>query len=71
MVYQKAFKVAAQDRIRTRQAAWEHGLDIQYARTDPRKYSFALRAVDKWNNLPQDVKASQNGQVFKQRLKRM
>jgi hypothetical protein len=56
------------DRIRTRQAA---GPGIQYARTDPRKYSFAVRAVEKWNNLPEDVKASQNGEVFKKKLKKM
>jgi ribonuclease P/MRP protein subunit RPP40 len=63
--------LAAQDRIRTRQAAGEHGLGIQYARTDPRKYSFAVRTVEKWNNLPEDIKTSQNGEVFKQKLKKM
>jgi len=63
--------LAAQDGIRTRQAAGEHGLGIQYARTDPRKYSFAVRTVEKWNNLPEDIKTSQNGEVFKQKLKKM
>jgi hypothetical protein len=38
--------LATQDRIRARQAAGEHGLGIQYARTDPRKFSFAVRAVE-------------------------
>jgi len=63
--------LAAQDGIRTRQAAGEHGLGIQYARTDPRKYSFAVRTVEKWNNLPEEIKTSQNGEVFKQKLKKM
>jgi hypothetical protein len=36
---------AAQDRARTRQAAGEHGLSVQFARTDPRKYSFAVLTV--------------------------
>ncbi len=63
--------LAAQDRIRTRQAAGEHGLGIQYARTDSRKYSFAVRTVEKWNNLPEDIKTSQNGEVFKQKLRKM
>jgi hypothetical protein len=30
---------SAQNRARTRQAAGEHGLSVQYAWTDPRKYS--------------------------------
>ncbi len=38
----------AQDRARTRQAAGEHGLSVQFARTDPRKYSFAVRTVQNW-----------------------
>jgi ribonuclease P/MRP protein subunit RPP40 len=63
--------LAVQDRIRTRQAAGEHGLGIQYARTDPRKYSFAVRTVEKWNNLPEDVKTSKNEEVFKQKMKKM
>jgi hypothetical protein len=63
--------LAAQDRIRTRQAAGDHGLGIQYARTDPRKYSFAVRTVEKWNNLLEDIKTSQKEEVFKQKLKKM
>ncbi len=30
-------------RTKTRQAAEEHGLSVQFSRTDPRKYSFAVR----------------------------
>jgi hypothetical protein len=60
---------AAQDRARTRQAAGEHGLSVQFARTDPRKYSFAVRTVENWNKLPEEVKTSRNGEVFKNKLK--
>ncbi len=35
-----------QNGARTRQAAGGHGLTIQYARTDPCKYSFAVRTVE-------------------------
>ncbi len=33
-----------QGRARRRQAAGEHGLSVQFSRTDPRKYSFARTA---------------------------
>jgi hypothetical protein len=53
-----------QDGARTRQAAGGHGLTVQYARTDPRKYSFAVRTVDSWNRLPERVKAAETGESF-------
>jgi ribonuclease P/MRP protein subunit RPP40 len=62
---------AAQDRVRTRQAAGEHGLSVQFARTDPRKYSFSVRTVENWNKLPEDVKTSRNGEEFKNKLKKL
>jgi hypothetical protein len=46
---------------RTRQAAGGHGLTVQYARTDPRKYSFAVRTVESWNKLPERVKSAETG----------
>jgi ribonuclease P/MRP protein subunit RPP40 len=52
-----------QDGARTRQAAGGHDLTVQYARTDPRKYSFAVRAVDSWNKLPERVKAAETGGI--------
>ncbi len=58
-----------QDGARTRQAAGGHGLTVQYARTDPRKYSFAVRTVDSWNRLPERVKAAETGESFKRRLR--
>jgi hypothetical protein len=62
---------AAQDRARTRQAAGQHGLSLQFARTDPRKYSFAVRTVENWNKLPEDVKTSRNGEEFKNKMKKL
>jgi hypothetical protein len=49
----------------------EHGLSVQFARTDPRKYSFAVRTVENWNKLPEDVKTSRNGEEFKNKLKKL
>jgi hypothetical protein len=62
---------AAQNRARTRQAAGEHGLSVQFARTDPRKYSFAVRTVENWNKLPEEVKTSRNGEEFKNKMKKL
>jgi hypothetical protein len=58
-----------QDGARTRQAAGGHGLTVQYARTDPRKYSFAVRTIDSWNRLPERVKTAETGESFKRRLR--
>ncbi len=52
----------------TRQASDGYGLSVQYARTDPRHYSFAVRTVEKWNNLPDDIKSAPNGDVFRSRM---
>jgi|688.fasta_scaffold2236474_1 hypothetical protein len=43
------------------ETAGENGLDIQFARTDPRKYSFELRSVEHWNKLPEKVSPSGAG----------
>ena len=48
------------DRPRTRQAGGEHKLLPQFARTDPRKFSFAVRAVEPWNRLPDEMKLTAN-----------
>jgi hypothetical protein len=58
-----------EDGARTRQAAGCHGLTVQYARTDPRKYSIAVRTVDSWNRLPERVKTAETGESFKRRLR--
>ncbi len=44
-------------------------LTVQYARTDPRKYSFAVRTVESWNRLPESVKSGETGESFKRRLR--
>jgi hypothetical protein len=51
-------RLASQERVRMRHAARGHGLAVQFARTDPRKYSFSVRAVKKWNKLPEEVRAA-------------
>ena len=58
-----------QSEARTRQAAGGHGLTVQYARTDPRKYSFAVRTVESWNRLPESVKSAETSESFKRRLR--
>jgi hypothetical protein len=57
------------ERARTRQTAGGHGLAIQFARTNPRKYSSAIRSVKHWNKLTEKVRASPSGEAFKRRLK--
>jgi ribonuclease P/MRP protein subunit RPP40 len=58
-----------QSEVRTRQAAGGHGLTVQYARTDPRKYSFAVRTIESWNRLPESVRSAETGESFKRRLR--
>jgi hypothetical protein len=63
-------RTVTDQRATTRQAAGEHGLGVQYARTDPRKYSFAMRSVEPWNRLPEEIKTATNSEVFRSRLKK-
>ncbi len=53
---------------RTRRAADHTSLQKQYARTDPRKYSFGVRVMDKWNSLSQETRESKDRKAFKARL---
>jgi hypothetical protein len=62
--------IAENGRVGTRQAAGSHGLSVQYARTDSRKYLFAVRTMEKWNNSP-DIKSALNGEVFKNRMAKL
>jgi hypothetical protein len=34
-------------------------------RTDPRKYAFSVRAVEKWNKLPEEVRVAPNRAAFR------
>jgi hypothetical protein len=63
-------RTVTDQRATTRQAAGEHGLGVQYARTDPRKYSFAMQSVEPWNRLPEEIKKATNSEVFRSRLKK-
>jgi hypothetical protein len=43
----------------------------QYARTDIRKESFAMRVVETWNRLPERVKLIEKPEPFKKELKKI
>ncbi len=62
------FVPAAQTGARTRMAADPANLRKTFARTDSRKYFFSVRAVEKWNSLPGDVKQAPNHKAFKKAL---
>ncbi len=64
-------QIAANGRAGTRQASGGHGPSVQYARPDTRNYSFAVRTVEKWNNIPDDVKSAPNGEVFGNRMAKL
>jgi hypothetical protein len=61
--------IRGENRVRMRQAAAAHGLAVQYARTETRKYSFTVRVVDPWNRLPDTVKTAPIREAFKRELK--
>ncbi len=54
---------------KTRQAA--RAKKLQYARTDIRKESFAIRVVETWNRLPDGVKLTEKPESFKKELKKI
>jgi hypothetical protein len=55
---------------RTRQAASAHCLAVQYARTNIRKHSFAVRVEEVWNRLPDQVKTTARKDAFKRMLRK-
>jgi hypothetical protein len=57
------------DGVRTRRAAAANGLAAPFARTDIRKYSFAVWTVEHWNNLPEGARTANSQQSFKELLK--
>jgi hypothetical protein len=56
---------------RTRQSSTVHGLATQYARIDVRMYSFVVRVVDSWNQLPESVRMAQGKEAFKRGLRQI
>jgi hypothetical protein len=65
------FTLASTNRgARTRSAAGERCLVKQFARTDTRKISFAVRAVDSWNELPDSVRAEREAPTFQEKAQR-
>jgi len=59
----------AREGARTRQAAGPRTLAGQFARTDVRKHSFAVRVVERWNSLPDNVRVAENQEAFKRGLR--
>jgi hypothetical protein len=55
---------------RTRRAAGPKSIVNQFARTDIRKQSFPVRAVEKWNRLPDWVRVEVKPDSFKRQLKK-
>ena len=45
-------------------------LKKNYARTNVVKYSFSHRIIDQWNQLPLDIRVSDNLNTFKTRVKK-
>ena len=56
--------------VRTRQAAGVKGLQSQFSRTDIRKHSFAVRTIEGWNKLPNNIRNEAKTERFKDRLKK-
>jgi hypothetical protein len=54
---------------RTRQVAGFRSLAGQFARTEIRKHSYSVRVVNRWNGLPNSVRAAENQEAFKRGLK--
>ncbi len=67
------FKFARNDDagVRTRRAAATRGLAVQFARTDIRKYSFAVKVVEPWNRLPDTPKKAASKEAFKREWKQL
>ena len=57
--------VAAIGGRETRSAADPHSLRMPPSRLELRRNFFSLRVVEKWNNLPSEVKSAQNVKQFK------
>jgi hypothetical protein len=43
---------------------------VQFARTDPRKYSFAVRSIEGWNKLPVNCEVSNQQRVLQKKAKK-
>jgi len=42
---------------------------VQFARTDPRKYSFAVRSIEGWNKLSVNARSAASSESSRKRLK--
>jgi hypothetical protein len=55
--------------VRTRQTAGTKSLVAKFAKTDPRKFSFAVRTIDNWNGLPESIRQAATQDAFKRGMK--
>ena len=53
----------------TRTAPGVNCLETQFSRNDIRKYTFAVRRVENWNRLPNDIRSEVRQERFKEWLK--
>ena len=68
---QKLFTLAGETgRVQTRQVTRSKNLRGQFARTDMRKFSFAVRVVENWNSLPDTTKQAGSMEAFRSRIKK-
>jgi hypothetical protein len=49
----------------------QYRLIQRFARTDPRKYFFAVTAVDPWNKLPDDLRLATSKEQLQAKMKRV
>jgi hypothetical protein len=63
-------KAAARGGPVTRQSGDSENFRVPVARLDIRKNSFAVRTVQKWNDLPQNIKSAKTCEGFKRDLKK-
>jgi hypothetical protein len=54
----------------TRLAGSGENYTVPRARLDVRKYSFAVRAAKKWNEIPNEIKSKDTGEKFKRALRK-
>ena len=61
---ENVFSLATYSRTRNQGNKLRH----KYCKTDLRKYAFSNRVIDKWNNLPKEIKEAPSVNAFKNRM---
>ncbi len=65
------FEYVSSDTVRTRFRADPQNLQPKTSRLDVRKHSFAVRVIDKWNNLDSNIKSMSTQNQFKRAIKNL